>query len=144
MQKRGLVILLLEDQEHDLLFLRCAVAKLNGGHQLHSVHNGEEAIHYLLGKREFTKRHQFPLPDLILTDLNMPLMDGLEFLRWRRNSPRWSVIPTIMFSGSGLPRDVREAYQLGANSFFTKPSNQAELVQTLHSIFDYWAKAARV
>jgi len=97
----------------------------------------------LRGDRQYADRLKFPLPTLILTDLKMPRMDGLEFLRWRRVSLRWSLVPTVMFSGSGLEKDVREAYRLGANSYFTKPSDRLQLVQILRVIFEYWATAER-
>ena len=142
MAKRGLVILLLEDQENDVFLIRRAVLKANGSHQLCTVNNGEEAIRYLVGQE--IDRNQFPTPDLILTDLKMPVMAGLDFLRWRRDNPRGWMVPTIVLSGSGLESDIREAYRLGATSYFTKPNDPTELAQMLGIIFNYWTSAARV
>jgi len=143
MRKKGLVILLLEDDENDVFFVQRATAKANSNHHLLPVHNGDEAIRYLRGERPYADRLKFPLPSLILTDLKMPRMDGLEFLRWRRASVRWSLVPTVMFSGSGLEKDIREAYRLGANSYFTKPGDHTHLVQILRAILEYWAVAER-
>jgi CheY-like chemotaxis protein len=142
MEPRSLVILLLEDQENDVILVRRAVTKVSGNHQLRAVSNGEEAIQYLSGAE--LDRDQCPLPDVILTDLKMPMMNGLEFLRWRRDSPRWSMVPTIVLSGSGLENDIREAYGLGATSYFTKPNDPTELAQVLCIIFEYWTTAAHV
>jgi CheY-like chemotaxis protein len=141
MERRGLVILLLEDQENDVILVRRAVTKVSGNHRLRAVSNGEEAIQYLSGTG---LEDQFPLPDVILTDLKMPMMNGLEFLRWRRDSPRWSMVPTIALSGSGLENDIREAYRLGATSYFTKPNDPTELAQVLRIIFEYRTTAAHV
>jgi CheY-like chemotaxis protein len=142
MSERGLIVLLLEDLDPDILFFKRAAAKISQSHHIHSVHNGEEAIAYLRGECGFADRKRFPLPHLILTDLKMPLMDGLDFLRWRQSNPRWLMVPTIMFSGSGLDEDIRRAYRSGANSYFTKPTDQTQLVNTLRSIVEYWGKAA--
>jgi CheY-like chemotaxis protein len=83
MARRGLVILLLEDEENDVILVRRAAVKVDAGHQIPAVNNGQEAIRYLDGAER--DRNQFPPPDVILTDLKMPLMNGLEFLRWRRD-----------------------------------------------------------
>ena len=141
MEKPGLVILLLEDQENDILLIRRAALKANASHQLHAVNNGQEAVRYLVG--EEIDRNQFPIPDLILTDLKMPIMDGLEFLRWRRDNAAAWMIPTIVLSGSGLDTDIREAYRLGASSYFTKPNDPAELSQILATAFQYWTSVSR-
>ena len=105
MEKRGLVILLLEDQENDVILVRRAAAKVDPNHQLRPVGNGEEAIRYLMGSER--GGNQFPAPDLIVTDLKMPVMDGLDFLRWRQGNARWKMVPTIVLSGYGLELDIR-------------------------------------
>ena len=139
MARRGLVILLLEDEENDVILVRRAAAKVDVGHRILAVNNGEAAIRYLEGaERDWD---QFRAPDLILTDLKMPVMNGLEFLRWRREKTRWRLVPTIVLSGSGLESDIREAYSLGATSYFTKPNDPVELAQVLRTIFDYWTTA---
>ena len=142
MARQGLVILLLEDQENDVILVRRAAAKVDAGHQIAAVNNGQDALRYLEGTER--DRDQFPAPDLILTDLKMPVMNGLEFLRWRRDKKRWWLVPTLVLSGSGLESDIREAYSLGATSYFTKPNDPAELAQVLRTIFDYWTTAAHV
>ena len=142
MARQGLVILLLEDQENDVILVRRAAAKVDAGHQIAAVNNGQDALRYLEGTER--DRDQFPAPDLILTDLKMPVMSGLEFLRWRRDKKRWWLVPTLVLSGSGLESDIREAYSLGATSYFTKPNDPAELATILRVIFEYWTTAAHV
>jgi CheY-like chemotaxis protein len=142
MARQGLVILLLEDQENDVILVRRAAAKVDAGHQIAAVNNGQDALRYLEGTER--DRDQFPAPDLILTDLKMPVMNGLEFLRWRRDKKRWWLVPTLVLSGSGLESDIREAYSLGATSYFTKPNDPAELATILRIIFEYWTTAAHV
>jgi CheY-like chemotaxis protein len=136
MERRGLVILLLEDQENDVILVRRAAVKVDPNHELRRVGDGEEAVRYLTGAER--DGNDFPAPDLIVTDLKMPVMDGLDFLRWRQGNARWKMVPTIVLSGSGLERDIREAYRLGATSYFTKPNEPAELARVLRTIFDYW------
>ena len=141
MSRGGLPILLLEDNDHDIFFVKRATQKASESHRVYAVHNGEQAIRYLKGEGPHRDRQKFPLPNLILSDLKMPRMDGLEFLRWVRSQAAWALIPIIVLSGSGLDVDVREAYALGANSYFTKPADHSKLVKILSDICDYWSEA---
>lgn len=139
--KRGrLVILLVEDDDNDIYFVRKATEASEGGHTVSGVHDGDEAIRYLTGQGQFSDREKFPLPNVVLTDLKMPNMDGFELLRWLRSNPRYGIIPTIVYSSSHLEKDVREAYCLGANSFITKPLRLSEMVELLHVMYAYWSR----
>ncbi len=141
MSRGGLTILLVEDNDHDIFFVKRATQKIGPSHRVFAVHNGEQAIRYLQGEGPHRDRQKFPLPNLILSDLKMPRMDGLEFLKWLRGQAAWAIIPIIILSGSGLDVDVREAYSLGANSYFTKPSDHSKLVKILTHVCEYWAEA---
>lgn len=143
MKHSPLHILLVEDDDPDVVFVRRALAGTGGEHTLHVVRNGEEATRYLSGAGEFSDRSRFPVPTLVLTDLKMPGMSGLDLLHWLRTNPQHSVIPTIVYSNSSLDSDIRSAYELGANSYIVKSNNLAELTTTLRLMFDYWAKCAR-
>src|SRR5579864_4283524 len=119
--KRGrLIMLLVEDEEHDVFFVRRATEQAGAEHWVHAVQDGEEAIRYLMGEGQYADREKFPAPNVILTDLKMPGMDGFAFLHWLRNNPRYSVIPIVVYSNSHLEEDVRAAYQAGANSYIVK------------------------
>jgi CheY-like chemotaxis protein len=130
--KRGhLVMLLVEDDENDIYFVRRATEHGGSGHTVYGVRDGEDAIRYLRGKGQYANRHKYPLPNVILTDLKMPGMDGFDFLRWLRRNVGYSIIPTIVYSSSRLERDVRQAYKLGANCYLVKPNNLDEMVEPL-------------
>jgi CheY-like chemotaxis protein len=140
MRNGRLVILLVEDEENDILFVRHATEKSNANHTLNAVHDGKEAIRYLRGEGLYADRQKFPSPNVVLTDLKMPGMNGFDLLKWLRSHPECSVIPVIVYSTSRLEADVREAYRLGANSFIYKPTDLNELVDIFETIYDYWSK----
>jgi len=132
-------ILLIDDEESDRVFAQQATKKAGAAHNIHGVHSGEEAV-YLRGVGPYADRQKFPLPNVILTDLKMPNMDGFAFLRWLRNHPKCSVIPTIVYSSSPLDRDVREAYRLGANAYIIKPSSINEMIEILRLMYAFWSR----
>ena len=110
---------------------------------LQITRDGEEVISYLLGERDFANRQAHPLPDVIVLDLKMPRMGGLDILNWLRNRPQCRDIPTIILSGSSVEKDVQEAYRLGANTFFTKPGGFLELSDLMHDVIHYWSRSQR-
>ena len=139
--KRGrLVILLVEDDDHDIFFVKQATRASSAGHTVHAVHDGGEAIHYLKGEGAFRDRYQFPAPNVILTDIQMPGMNGFEFLKWLRAHPQYSIIPAMVYSSSCLEEDVREAYRLGANAYIAKPDVLKEMVEMLRLIYEFWSR----
>ena len=140
MKTGRLDILLIEDDESDIFFLHEATQRGGAGHTIRTVNDGADAVRYLRGEGPFADRHKFPLPNVIMTDLKMPGMDGFGFLRWIRSNPECSVIPTIVYSSSQLESDVREAYRLGANAYLTKPNNLDEMIETLRTIYTFWSR----
>src|SRR4030095_5361748 len=120
-------LLLLEDDPNDIHLFKVAFARCGRqARSLHVVNDGQEAIDYLCRISPFIPDGQ-RLPNLIVSDLKIDGINGFEVPHWRHNDPDYSVIPTIMLSGSYLEHDVRTAYQLGANAFFTKPHAVAHL-----------------
>jgi len=140
---KQLIVLLAEDDEHDAFFVQYATEQIGNGLTVKAVRHGEEAIRYLTGQGDFADRSKFPLPDLILTDLKMPCVDGFQLLSWLRQHPRFSLIPAIVFSSSDIESDVKEAYRSGANSFITKPNGLTDIGQALGVIYDYWSRCER-
>ncbi|PWU17322.1 MAG: hypothetical protein C5B50_11575 [Verrucomicrobia bacterium] len=132
-------ILLVEDDDHEVVLIQRAVEKAGVGHFAHVVRDGQEAIHYLTGNGAFCDRARFPLPNLIITDLKMPRTDGFQFLRWLRSHSEYDSLPAVMLSNSYIPSDVQQAYRLGANSFFTKPTGFHQFVELLGLIYAYWS-----
>lgn len=133
-------MLLVEDDDHDIFFVRRATETSNGGHTVHVVHDGAQAIEYLRAEGIYADRERYPWPNLILTDLKMPGMDGFELLQWLHQNPYSAVIPLIVYSSSNLEADVRRAYRLGANAYIKKPGSVSELAQTLGLIYDFWSR----
>jgi CheY-like chemotaxis protein len=134
------VILMAEDSEDDRFMYGRALEKIGFKH-VRFVHDGEEAIAYLRGEGKYGDRAAFPFPSWLILDLKMPRKGGFEVMEWIKSHPDCSVIPTMIMSSSMIPADVRRAYLLGVNTFFSKPHSQAELIALFKSILDYWCKA---
>jgi CheY-like chemotaxis protein len=143
MHAEQLVILVAEDDPKDLALLRHAVREIECPVHLVVVRDGEEAIEYLRGDGPFGDRGRHPLPDLLLLDLKMPRVTGLEVLKWIKRHKDSARIPTIMLSGSGLEADVEEAYRLGVNTYFTKPNELGKLSELLGLLIQYWSRSQR-
>jgi len=107
------------------------------------VRDGAKAIEYLSGEGQFANRAAHPFPELIITDLKMPCVDGLDVLRWLAQHPEYRRVPKILLSGSSLERDIDEAYRLGANTYFQKPATLDEYRALIHQIICYWAHTQR-
>ncbi len=140
MTARKLIILLIEDLENDVFFVQEATRRGGAGHTVYAVPDGQEAIRYLRGEAQYSDRQKYPLPNVILTDLKMPRMNGFEFISWVRAHPECSVIPTIVYTSSDQDRDVKEAYRLGANAYMTKPHDLNEMVDLLRTLCEFWSR----
>src|SRR5688572_17281380 len=121
-------LLLLEDSEEDVFLFRRAVSKVGRPVPLHSVRNGAHAQHHLTGQGKFGDRNKFPLPAVIFADLQLPGMNGLQFLEWLRQQPALRAMPCVIYSGSANPSDVHAAYDIGVTSFIVKPIDFHEWV----------------
>jgi CheY-like chemotaxis protein len=132
------LILLVDDSEDDCTLMRRAFSKAKLLNPLLAVRSGEEAIDYLNGVGKYANRAEYPLPALILLDIKMPGMEGLEVLRWIRNQPGLRTLRVVMLTTSNDLRDVNAAYQLGANSFLTKPVEFDHFVQITSALSGYW------
>jgi two-component system, chemotaxis family, response regulator Rcp1 len=143
MRRRKLSVLLAEDSPSDVKLFQVALERAMAGTLLWVAHDGAEVIAYLKGQGEFADRMQHPMPDVLITDLKMPAMDGIELLTWLQENPEYALIPTIMLSGSGLPEDVTRAYGLGVNAYIAKPTHLAEFVDVLRKTLDFWLVCER-
>ena len=130
-------ILLVDDSENDICLVR--IAFKNGGliNPIQEVHNGEEAIAYLQGKPPFDDRTKYPLPGLMLLDLNMPRCDGFQVLEWLRAQPGLKRLNVIILTASLREEDVDRAFDLGANSFLVKPSSIEALTSMGRALGDW-------
>lgn len=116
-------ILLVDDSENDICLVRIAFEKAEITNPIQEAHNGDEAIAYLQGEPPFDDRSKFPLPALMLLDLNMPMRNGFQVLEWLRAQPGLKRISVVILTASLREEDVDRAFDLGANSFLVKPSS---------------------
>lgn len=140
---KKLVILVAEDDPNDLELLRHVVADHGVEVNFQPAQDGEQVISYLRGEGQFADRVLHPIPDILVLDLKMPRVNGFEVLQWLRQEPGLARIPAVVLSGSGLETDIEEAYRLGANTYFTKPGQLAELRKIISSLIDYWRRSQR-
>lgn len=132
------VILVVEDDPFDRELIERAFKTAAPDSLIHSVPNGEVAIEYLKGTGPYADRLQFPYPNLVLTDLKMPIADGFAVLEFLKTHPQLAVIPTVVLSGSADQSDVGTAYRLGASSYIAKPATSAEMHACLNALVIYW------
>jgi len=141
--KLALNVLVAEDNPNDVVLLERALPRNGLEIHLRHVQDGTEVIDYLQGVGHFANRAAFPMPDVILLDLKMPKLTGFDVLHWMRDNNDCGQIPTVLFSGSGLEKDVEKAYALGANTYFEKPTSYAEFARLLKILLEYWARSKR-
>src|SRR5215472_5796800 len=122
-------ILLVEDEENDAELLKMAFKQNGILNPVHWTKDGLDAIDYLNGSDPYANRDLHPFPEVLILDLKMPRMNGLELLGWIRDHPDYKVIPTIIMTSSRQDLDIHKAYELGANTYMIKPSSFAELAQ---------------
>jgi CheY-like chemotaxis protein len=130
-------ILLVEDSENDRIFMRHACKKSNFNWPIQEVLDGEEAIAYLRGDGPYSDRDQFPLPDVMLLDLNIPKKSGFDVLKWARAQEAFKSLQIIVLTASTRMADVKQAYYLGANSFLVKPATLKELALMIGGLRDW-------
>lgn len=141
MKRQGSTILVIDDDENDRFMVQRAFRKNGVRDTIHLLADGADAVAYLNGEGKYADREQFAFPSIIITDLKMHRVNGFGVLKHLKNNPEWSVIPVIMLSGSADTDDIKTAYFFGANTFFTKPTNQADLQALLKRLYDYWTVA---
>ena len=141
---QDLCILFVDDDPNDQLLVRTALKHFGLKPSLQVVRDGEQAIAYLTGAEGFEDRQQFPFPNVLLTDLKMPGMNGFELLQWLRDHPQYSLTPIIVLTSSRIESDVRHAYELGANSFMVKPQGLKQLVELIRITYEYWSRCERL
>jgi CheY-like chemotaxis protein len=131
-------ILYVEDDDNDVFFLRLAFSTAGIVDSLHVVRDGQEAVEYLEGAGVYADRKTYPLPSLVLLDLQLPLRDGMEVLKWIRTTHALKGLVVIMFTSSHHPRDLDTAYELGVNSFVVKPMTISDRAQFARELKAWW------
>lgn len=133
-------ILLVEDDENDVFFMRRALQRANVSAPVHVVMDGQQAIDYLAGVGAYADRKAHPMPCLVLADLRLPKLGGLDVLRWIRANDALRTMIVIVLSSSKNERDIDEAYRAGANAFLVKPADADQLVALIEDVRDFWLK----
>lgn len=132
------LILMAEDDADDRLLVQDAFAECGTTDKVRFVADGEELVDYLLRRGKYEQVITSPRPDLILLDLNMPRKDGREALREIRSHQELRRVPVVVFTTSRADTDIKRVYELGANSFITKPTGFDALVSTVTQLTGYW------
>jgi CheY-like chemotaxis protein len=130
-------ILQVEDDPNDVFLLRHAMKKAGVANPIQVANDGREAIDYLQGAGKFADREQFPLPCLVLLDLKLPYVMGLDVLKWIRQESRMALV-VVLLTASGEDPDISAAYRLGANGFLIKPSEASKFQDMVRAIRDFW------
>jgi CheY-like chemotaxis protein len=134
----SITILMADDDEDDRLMAKEALEESKLENELYFVHDGEELMDYLYNRGEFSDPARSPRPGLILLDLNMPKKDGREALREIKENPELRQIPIIVLTTSKAEEDIYRTYDLGVNSFITKPVTFEGLVDVMKTLTTYW------
>lgn len=131
-------ILLVEDNPQDELLVLRALKKINLANQIDVARDGQQALDYLFGEGEFAELAGNPLPTVVLLDIGLPRLSGLEVLARLRNDPRTRLLPVVILTSSDEERDRLKSYEEGANSFVRKPLEFAEFAETVARLGVYW------
>lgn len=131
-------IVLVEDEPSDAELITRALRKQNLTNKIVLLKDGVEAIDYLFGKGKFADRNVFVKPRVILLDLKLPRVNGIEVLRKIKSDERTRKIPVVVLTSSAESRDIKDAYGLGVNSYVTKPIRFDDFVRAVSDLGFYW------
>lgn len=132
------IILLVEDNPDDIMLTQRALKRANILNEVAIARDGIEALEYLRCQGNFAELNGKSLPVVVLLDLNMPRMDGQEFLREIRNDESLKLLPIVVLTSSREEQDVIESYNLGANSYIQKPVDFDQFVNAIRTLGLYW------
>ena len=138
------LILMADDDPDDRMLTRDAFVECHVANELFFVEDGEDLMDYLKRRNKYAAAHAAPRPGLILLDLNMPRKNGREALKEIKNDPDLCRIPVVVLTTSQAEEDVVRSYQLGANSYITKPVTFDGLVDVMQSLKHYWLETVAV
>jgi len=132
------VILLFEDNPNDEALALRALRKSGVIQPVVVVRDGREGLDYLFREGSHSARNEREVPCVVLLDLNLPKIGGLDVLRAIRSDPRTHLLPVVILTSSSEDRDLLAGYQLGTNSYIVKPVDFTQFAETLGQVADYW------
>lgn len=136
--KNAKTILLVEDNPQDEMLTLRALRHANLANRVDVARDGQQALDYLFGEGEFAGSEDLVLPTVMLLDIGLPRLSGLEVLERLRADPRTELLPVVILTSSDEDRDRLKSYQHGANSFVRKPVDFAEFAETVARLGVYW------
>ena len=131
-------VLLVEDDPADVFMMERAWKKAEFQTPLHVVNDGQQALDYISGIGVFADREKYPLPCLILLDIKLPYLSGLDVVKWLRAHPPCATLPAVFLTSSRADMDIHRAYSLGGNAYLVKPPTPEKLVIMLQDLRDFW------
>ena len=132
------IILVAEDDPVDAFLLQRAFGKAGVSQRVQFVVDGQQAIDYLRGAPPFHNRARYPFPVLLILDLKLPRLSGLDVLTWLCRQPQLNRLHTVVLSGSPNPEDIERAYAFGADYCMLKPTGEAKLVEAARHLKRHW------
>jgi CheY-like chemotaxis protein len=135
---KPITILIADDDEEDRMLAKEALEESRLANDLRFVSDGEELIDYLYRRGRYAEQNSSPRPGLILLDLNMPKKNGREALQEIKTDPNLRTIPIVVLTTSKAEIDICQSYNLGANSYITKPVTFEGLVEVMKALGKYW------
>jgi two-component system, response regulator len=131
-------ILLVEDNPHDVKLALHAFKTNNLANRIHVVRDGAEALEFIFCTDRYAKRRIENVPKVVLLDLKLPLVDGIEVLRRMKADERTRMLPVVILTSSREERDIVESYQLGVNSYIVKPVDFDQFSEAVKNLGYYW------
>jgi len=129
-------ILIVEDTEDDVFFLKRALKDSGIHHPFSVVVDGQRALDYFQGKGEYADRSRYPIPFLVLLDLKLPYVMGLDVLKWIRERPAYNSTLIVVLTSSQQNSDMEETFRLGGNAYLIKPPTKGKLLEMIENLRD--------
>jgi two-component system response regulator len=135
---QNIEILLIEDNQQDAELVIRTLKKNNVGNRIMHLSDGTEALDFLFGEGKYSQREPRNKPGIILLDLNLPKLNGIEILRKIKNDERTRAIPVVIMTASSEAKDILESYQIGVNGYVIKPVAFSDFAKAISDLGFYW------